>query len=344
MATSEKRLHTLLHISDLHFGVPSSSAPGGAPPTKWRHLEYTDGWLGHNDSALAHLEDYAIELALEEPTLLVTGDLTACGKPSEFTLATAYLTKTITLPFRETGLGVPDALSRSISGNHDQWPGSIRILGGPSPGLTATFTKTPPPPFPFPPVSIALTKRRKLSIYGIDSDADVFSIGLNRFFARGRFLSQLQALASMIGPRAKHEIRVLLVHHSPAYNEGHKLAVDTRSLKALWGFVEQHHISVMLTGHIHRPLPRVSYVSHKGVRWPVLEARCGTTTQTDEMPLNWIAKGTNDPLRFPRNSLLVHRLYDTGDEIEWRTDLMWRGESGYSQAVPLMNRPVCVWP
>jgi 3',5'-cyclic AMP phosphodiesterase CpdA len=341
LVTTEKPLHTLLHISDLHFGVPAASASGGTPPTKWRHLECTDGWLGHNDSALAHLEDYALDLADENPTLLVTGDLTACGKVDEFKLATAYLTQTITLRFRETGLGVPDALSRSISGNHDQWPGSIRVVGRATDGLTTTFTEHPP--FPFAPVTIPLTKRRQLSIYGIDSDADVFAFGIKRAFARGRFLSQLQALASMIGPRSKNEIRVLLLHHSPAYSTGLKLVIDDESVKALWGFVKQHHISVLLTGHIHRPLARVRHVSHKDAQWHVLEARCGTTTQTDEMPLNWIAKGTDDPQRFPRNSLLVHRLFDTGAKIEWRTDLIWRRHSGYSAAVPL-TRPVAVWP
>lgn len=340
------RLLTLLHVSDLHFGVPPASTPGGQPPTQWRHLRLADGWLGHNDSALVHLEDFALDLADESPTLVVTGDLTAVGKPAEFDMARDYLLREISLPSsRLVGLRVPTVLARSISGNHDQWPGSIRVLGAPTPGLTATF---PPPSsggsfFPIQPVYIPLTEGRRLALLGIDSDADVWPHGITRFMARGKFLSQLIELGGKIGPKDANEIRALMVHHSLAYSRTHRLAIDESSTAALWEFIKQHHVSVLLTGHIHLPYGLVKHVTFKGSRWPVLEARCGTTTQTDVLPLNWVAHGTNDPTRLPPNSLLVHRLFDTGSSIEWHSDLVPRGESGYSKAIRLMS-PLKVWP
>jgi hypothetical protein len=342
---AEERLHTLLHVSDLHFGVPPANTPGGQPPTQWRHLKLADGWLGHNDSALVHLEDFALDLADESPTLVVTGDLTACGKVSEFEMARDYLIREIALPSRVVGLRVPTLLARTISGNHDQWPGSIRVIGNPTSGLAATFP--PPSPggtcFPIRPVHIPLTKGRRLSILGIDSDADVWPLGITRFLARGKFLSQLIQLSGILGPKDPNEIRVLMIHHSPAYSRTRKLAIDKSSMQALWAFIKQHHVSVLLTGHIHLPYGIVKHVTFKGARWPVLEARCGTTTQTDVLPLNWVAHGTHNESRFPTNSLLVHRLFETGKSIEWRTDLMSRCESGYSKTFWLTG-PIKVWP
>jgi hypothetical protein len=338
-------LHTLLHISDLHFGVPPASAAGGTPPTAWRHLSHADGWLGHNDSAVAQLDDYFLDLKSSEPvepTVLVSGDLTACGKVQEFDLALNYLTRDIQLPFRIAGLRIANPIARTITGNHDQWPGSIRVVGSPTAGLRTTFPATPA--FPFAPVLIPLAGKRQLSIYGIDSDANVWPWGANRLMARGHFVDQLTSLKNAIGPRKKNEIRVLLVHHSPAYDKGHTLVIRKDSLSALRGLVQQCHISVLLTGHIHRPDAAISDISYKGARWQLLEARCGTTTQTDEIPLNWVAKGTNDPNRFPANSLLVHRLYDTGRTIKWHSSLMTRTPSGFDHATPLMRSPVTVWP
>jgi hypothetical protein len=65
-------LLSLLHISDLHFGVPPAYA-GGAP-THWRHLELCDGWLGHDDRALKHLADFAVDHRQAADHLLITGD------------------------------------------------------------------------------------------------------------------------------------------------------------------------------------------------------------------------------------------------------------------------------
>lgn len=335
-------LLSLLHISDLHFGVPPASA-GGGPPALWRHLELFDGWLGHNDHALIHLEDFILDHKAESQHLVVTGDLTACGKDDEFRLARSYIEQEIALPSRNTGLRHATALARSIPGNHDHWPGSNRIMGGPSAELAKTFPlTTKPPKLPFAPYPIQLDATRQLTIMGINSDADVRPIGITRGLARGRFQSQLNSLNGVLAPPRPGEIRVLLVHHSPDY-KGRRLSIHEKSANALWAFVAQQGIRVILSGHIHRPLGRVRTVTHKNQTWKVLEARCGTTSQTDEPPLGWAAHGWINPGRFPRNSLLVHRLMDHGSRIDWHCDLYWRLHEGFAKPMPLMTPPVTVW-
>jgi 3',5'-cyclic AMP phosphodiesterase CpdA len=329
-------LLTLLHISDLHFRV--SSADDGQPPKWWRHFPATDGWWGHDVRALEHLEDFVIDLRDESPYVVLTGDVTACGKVEEFALAKQFISASIPTTNRTAGLYLPDLLARSISGNHDQWPGSLRVVGKPTAGLGSTMPK-----LPFTPMTIRLKNGKRLTLIGIDSDADVFAGGLTRFLARGKFVSQLVALQKQIGPAAADEIRVMLIHHSPAYDATRSLAIADNSQAGLREFINQYGISVLLTGHIHRTVARVTTAMLDSDRWRVLEARCGTTTQTDQVPIEWAAEGTIDRRRFPRNTLLVHRLIETNSRIEWHTELYGRYVSGFSKPIPLM-KPVTVWP
>jgi hypothetical protein len=229
-------------------------------------------------------------------------------------------------------------LKRSIPGNHDHWPGSVRVVGGPTePDFSSFFTK-----LPFKPFTCALDNGLSLTVAGVNSDADIWPWGAPRLLARGHFVSQLQALQRELGPIEANEIRVLLVHHSPSW-PGKVLGIKSDSVAALWGLVQQYGFSVILTGHIHIPIGRINTVTHRGQRWEVLEARCGTTTQIDELPLNWIAQGTNTARRFPQNSLLLHRLIDRGSRVDWEVDLYWRRPSGFDRPIAL-TRPITVWP
>ena len=335
-----KRLLTLVHISDMHLAVPTPSQ-GGAPPRFWRRSTVFDGLLGHTEDALEDLEAFFLRLGREKPRLVVTGDLTACGNPAEFALAKQYLTSRIQLAGgRLTGLEVADALEWTIPGNHDQWPGARVIYGRPTAGLK-TLRPTPIAPKP-----IYLGKGRKLTILGIDSDSDVGPFSEDREFARGQFFPQLDALRLAIPSCHRKEIRVLLVHHS-SMHRGEVLSIKSYSNKGLWTFIEQRGVSVMLTGHVHVAARSVTDVTHKDKTWPVLEARCGTTCQTDEVPPGWAA-ASKTPIsrdRFPANSVLLHRLYDTGKAIEWRAHTVPRTDGGFLErnAIPLCD-PVVVWP
>jgi predicted phosphodiesterase len=286
-------LLSFLHISDLHFGVPPEHA--APPPTPWRHLALCDGWLGHDLRAVIHLADFVLDHEREASHMVITGDLTACGKEDEFATATQFVESSIKTHGGRIGLRHRTVLRRSIPGNHDHWPGSIRVIGRANPALKRMF-----PALPFDPYRIDLPGGRAVIIAGINSDHDVFDSGLTRIFARGKFISQLQALQGVLGTATPGEIRVLLVHHSPSWT-AFKLGIDDDSAAALWEFIKQYGFAVLLTGHIHIPIGRVRQVSHDGRQWEVLEARCGTTTQTDQQPLNWVGAGERDPFRFPRN-------------------------------------------
>lgn len=328
------QLLSLLHISDLHFGDPPAHA--APPPPAWRHVALCDGWLAHDLRAIRHLADFVLDHDDAATHMVITGDVTGCGKPAEFHTVTQYIEGSIRIVGGPVGLRHKTVLGRSIPGNHDQWPGSLRVIGSPSRQLREMF-----PQLPFNPHTIELPTGQSLLIAGINSDADVWNGGVTRALARGRFITQLEKLQSILGARRADEIRVLLVHHSPSWTAV-PLAIDSDSLRALWTFVQQYGFSVVLTGHIHIPIARITQVSYEGTRWEVLEARCGTTTQTDQMPLSWAGAGEVDPFRFPRNSLLVHRLIDHGDHIDWEVDLYWRRTTGFDRREAL-TRPVTVW-
>ena len=328
-------LLAFLHISDLHFGEPPEHTAG--PPAIWRHLSLCDGWLGHDFRAVKALSDFVLEHNHLTPNMVITGDMTACGKPAEFTTATQFAQTSIRVGRGHYGLRHKKVLDHAIPGNHDHWPGSIRVVGRREECTTARRQMFPQ--LPFDPYPVDLPNGKTLLVAGINSDEDVWEFGLTRALARGKFISQLQALQRAIGARGRDEIRVLLVHHSPSWT-GLKLAVDSKSDDALWKTITQYGFSVVLTGHIHIPIGRITPVTFDGRNWNVLEARCGTTTQTDQVPINW--RGEVPPDRFPRNSLLVHRLVDYGDRIDWEVDLYWRRETGFDRKEAL-TKPVTVW-
>jgi 3',5'-cyclic AMP phosphodiesterase CpdA len=333
------RLLTLLHISDLHLAVPTPSQ-GGKPPKLWRHSKIFDGLLGHNEDALEDLEAIAIQLKRERSRLLVTGDLTSCGRDTEFALAAQFLQDKINLAGgRSTGLQVKDALLHAIPGNHDQWSGVASPLGPGKRDLSGVF-----PDMPIKPIRIYLKKGRWLTILGIDSDADIQTWSDDRVRARGEFMSQINTLSTSTKRCDRKEIRVLLVHHSPLH-QGELLSVKAYSRGGLWNLVKQRGISVILTGHVHAPAAAITAVTHKDKTWNVLEARCGTSSQTDEIPNEWAGYGSADPTRFPLNSVLIHRLYENKNRITWHCDAVPRTDGGYliSNSRPLTT-PVEVWP
>ncbi|MGH9423029.1 MAG: metallophosphoesterase family protein [Thermoanaerobaculia bacterium] len=346
---AERRLATLLHISDLHFGdldPDGDSVLDADAEAWWAANELFDGYLGHSGDALVQLTDSFAQLtSREEVTLVVTGDLTAVGKPSQFELARQYLEAKISLdPANPVGLGVPDALTRTIPGNHDHWPGRRTIFGPPTQTLRRLF---PDLPVRIQRKQLAGTPA-ELVLVLVNSDADVRLGSPSRILARGRFVSQLKDASRRLGPPRRHEIRVLLVHHSPMYKGRlplQTMAVRPSSRKRLNRFIERCGIAVMLTGHMHNvPAFHIRPVSNGGVSWSVLEARCGTTTQRDEPPPGWPGPTLKYQRRFKPATFLVHRLYELDDgTIEWRTTKYGRTLRGFRDQGSLCPA-VAVWP
>jgi len=341
MSANERTVFNLLHISDLHFGDRfdgrgSEQLSAKLPPLLSRFSHF-DGLLGHHYKALTALHDFCRVFWEQKPEymLVVTGDLTANGSELQFDLAHGFLGSECPESAFNLGLGYDNWMNTSIPGNHDQWPGSNRVLGRPTAGLAKYFQTS------FPVVGPRFELRRGLSLrfLFVDSDADVGPFGYNRFFARGDFVSQLSKLRDLLPPPEAGEVRILVIHHSlmPTPPEGDAadptrqnmfppaLAITNQSRNVVNRFVIEFDIRVILCGHHH--VPRLSHLEMSdGTETAlVLEARCGTTTQRDKYPYEL---KIDENRKLAPNTLMLHRILERNQSLFWRTEVFWRNKSG----------------
>jgi len=345
-------LATFVHVSDLHFGDidPSTGSKiyDANAPAIWANFRIFDGLLGHSYRALEYLAEFFIKLRDdddEKAQLIVTGDLTCVGKKEQFKIAAQYLGNVLRFTKDPLGLSVTDWRDRAVPGNHDHWPGSAKIFGGPTPHLATCF-----PTLPFVRSPIPLSNGVSLRFIGINTDADVSPHGYNRLMARGAFATQLGDAGQQIGPPNKDEIRVLLLHHSYLYR-GTKTTLEMveASRDALEEFLVEQDIAVLLCGHTHSPCVKPFSASHQNETIEVLEACCGTTTQMDTFPKHWKTFFGRRPKRKrEQNSLLVHRLLQENGQIVWETETYRRYRFGFQKAVPgpteSLEARIKVWP
>jgi Calcineurin-like phosphoesterase len=346
------QLMTLVHISDLHFGetdpkTGSARLDAQLPPW-WPGVRWFDGYLGHHGAALRHLDDFLAGLG-EPSSVVLTGDLTSCAAAAEFRFASQYLGATV--PMNGIPIGVADAAllaQRTVPGNHDHWPGvrasaarPLVMFGRTSPALATTLAPAPRHHrLPLANSGVDLT------IGLIDTDADVRPLGPSRGLARGSFVSQLNALQAAWGPPTPGEIRLVLLHHS-ALKTGVVHGMTSTSRTAYTQFLSQNEVSIALTGHLHAVRARASRISHQQAVWDFVEARCGSTTQRDTLPLGYCSSPPTRPLT--PNSLLVHRFEQDAGKIYFRVESFVRGPRGF-KADPrfsvenLAARRVQVWP
>jgi hypothetical protein len=337
------RLATFVHISDLHFGDIDPNTGDIIQDTKpsriMASISCFDGLLGHSNKALARFEKFFTQIRQDENAqLIITGDLTCVGKPEQFSTADEYLRDKLLPPKGNyLGLSVTDWKARTVPGNHDQWPGNKTIFGGPTSAFTTNF-----PTLPFVSSPLQFAGGQQLQFIGINTDADVSPIGWKRMMARGSFCSQLVTAAQLMGVPDKMTIRVLLLHHSRAH-QGRTLRIESASCKALDAFIVEQDISVLLSGHTHAPHVKPFRTTHQGRTIEALEARCGTTLQTDVIPFDWKTIFGNRPNReLLLNTLLVHRLLEEDGKIIWRTETYTRTPFGFEKKGP--EDQVRVWP
>ena len=353
------RLKTYLQISDLHFVDPPQQ---NAVDPWMRFVPLLNGYVGHSHGALVYLIKAFKDLRRTEPDveIIVTGDLTAYGKKSQFDLADRFLGTAGQRP-SFLGLNAPGWRTLAISGNHDYWPGTaFRSLGTPNLEVRTLF------PDDWTVVPTTLPNGVPLVFLSLNSDADVGGWSLERFYACGSFVSAVNRLEQALSKRGQQkEIRVLLLHHSVEYrgrqvqfpflrvsvNLEH-LAIDNASRQALASLIDNHGIRVILTGHVHNPffvglLPQ----STSYTRRDVMESRCGSTSQhltaTSGIP---IGGGSNAP-RY-QNSVIVHRLHEDAGQIYWQSEvhvvLLSQG-IGFQPAARFLASPrsqsqILVWP
>lgn len=362
-------LQTFVQISDLHFGdldAKGSLVHGRAAQILWTMMPLFAGLAGHEQQALKDLVDLQGKLP-PDAFWLLTGDLTSLGRISQLRLAEDFVCGEIpaTPPDLPVGLHTGNWLrkalqthvasenNQAIPGNHDHWPGRAFYLGRPRKLVRDWAGK-------FPVRQNTMTLARSKDIYGVpvklrfltlNSDASVWSFGLERILARGSFQSQLRTLKSLLQdhvPQDPNEVRVLLVHHSLVYralsDPRLQSARNASSAARLWdrllrrlGMLEinkatrwqlhrvlgQFNIPVLLTGHTHLQSVQLGWAfsPERGSPMQLLEACCGTTTQLNDVPTKWITPFQHLRSRkLDANSLLVHSLMAKDKGIYWKTE------------------------
>lgn len=337
----ERTLATLVQVSDVHFGHFENRGPSLDAEVKWgwRLLEVYDGFLGHHEIALIHLEAFFWNLG-EDVRLIVTGDLTTVGHRDQFEMADQYFGATLQgkRRRRKLGLQVDRWKTTAIPGNHDHWPGNRRILGGPTPSLDHHFPWRPNR------ADVQSTQRIQggwsIRFVRLDTNADVNPTGADRFWARGDFVTAIdraEADLDALGERDPFEIRVLLLHHSPRV-AGYASAITDRSKRRLDEFLCRQSIAVYLCGHTHLPGIRTRSVTDGRQTIDVLEVCCGSTTQKDLLEEAWLRPGEPKRPHFRPNSLIVHRVVEEEGALFWRAVVCDRTVSGFVEGY-LARRP-----
>lgn len=337
------RLATFMHISDLHFGTLNLSSLNAANAW-WMRFPVLDGFLGHSERALVRLDQRFAELKkTEQARLIITGDLTTCGKNSEFQLFDDYAGANPSLKsMKYMGLRNPGWRTTAIPGNHDHWPGTIKIFGSPL-GMVHKIFNDLPRVSPLQDLGDGF----QIRFIWINSDVDVGHRSSHRGLARGCCVSHCDTLEGQIPPRVDREIRVLCLHHSPTYQANAQslwaLELDQRSRDRVAEFILDHQISVVLCGHLHSP-PYVdsALAISKGRHADFLEARCGSTSQIKRSDLDpsviQILRSLNILPRERTNSLLVHRIFEENGRVEWETEINVLYSSGFTPpSAPLKN-------
>jgi len=269
---------------------------------------------------------------------VVSGDLTACGATHQFSLASDFLGPPYPGSNFTFGLGLVNWADASISGNHDQWPGSNRIFGNPTAGLAQFLSGTYPRVGPL----TALDQAASIRFLFVDSDADVSPFSRDRLLARGQFVSQLTTLRSVVPARQHGEIRVLVVHHAvstlgypqvkhpeafprPSSAGRRRLEIDRKTLHVLEHALVDLDIQVIFTGHLHVPRLGEFTASNDVESIQVLEARCGTTTQLDRYPYEVLQQLPYKRI-LPPNTLICHELIRRDGGLVWRAQIYWRAK------------------
>lgn len=180
------------------------------------------------DALIRDLEDCAPE------HLIVTGDLTHIGLPSEFQQAYEWL----------SGLGSPQQVT-VIPGNHEAYAktGWNQTLARWQPYMASDSTE-PQAGSPFPSLRI----RGPAAIIGLSS-----AVPTAPFLATGRIdADQLRQLPSLLDKtRARGLFRILVLHHSPVAGTD-KWRKRLTNAAALQQILEHHGAELVLHGHSHR--------------------------------------------------------------------------------------------
>jgi 3',5'-cyclic AMP phosphodiesterase CpdA len=213
----------MIHVSDLHFGLPFTEGPR-------KEL----------------LGEVAREIALSPGNtyLLVTGDITNSGQPGEYDDARQALQK----------LGVPLLLA---PGNHDYG----EVGNFPDPGAPARFDKfardlnVKQCYAPRLPVVDRLPDEAHAEVVAVGliscgEQEDLVAIAEGDVFSRGKIgTEQLNRLGAELSKVPPGTPKLVYLHHKPLECPGLGWFVELRDATKLRKVVEQHGVDVVAFGH-----------------------------------------------------------------------------------------------
>lgn len=325
----ERLVGEFIHVSDLHFGnINDKTLDSKVLPYFQGCLPVIfDGLLGHGYRQIVKLDEFVSSRVDElgedgvKTKLIVTGDLTAFGGLGHFKIGEDYLGDKLKLPKGrgDIGLKFSDWKDLAVPGNHDNWPGIAFPFGSATSALQSTLLR-----MPISGKVVDLVNNRRLRFIGINTDADVDPYSAHRFLARGSFKSEIYRLRSALPAiPSKEEIRIILLHHSLSYRSSSPLRameIDKESLEDLESFIQDYHVKVILSGHIHETSISIYPIKRAAKAYSIFEVQCGTTSQLNSLPkdpkqFNVVRR---DSINF--NSLVLHQIYEIeNSKIEWRS-------------------------
>jgi len=333
-----EQLATFVHVSDLHFGHADSQTHDAKVSEYWKYAPFLDGLLGHEYEACYSLDSFFREMKeKEDAELIITGDFTSWGSDEQFQHSSEFVESKTNFGDPEQfpiGLNAVDFQRRSVPGNHDHFPGHTPfgplMVGNPSPTLWDILKRCP-----FSDATDTIWNDVRIRFVAVNTDADVRPFSKDRVLAQGHFVSQLEQLdRQLAGADKEKEIRVLILHHCKTFEHESRLPRHLKMLeviepsrKKLSEFIVKNNISVVLSGHVHKPHVSRSTVSNGREEVSILEARCGTTTQLTSLPEHWEDHPcvSEERMRRPPNTLLVHSLEAESNKIYWKTRVFLRG-------------------
>lgn len=322
-----------LHVSDIHFAQVNPASLPHRTRQAWSRVPFLDRLLGHDPRTLARLDQFFEGVrGYGSWHLVQTGDVTGFGSVSEFQAGSRYFSSTLTPPYGDFwGLRLPDWKRRSVSGNHDRWPGNGWMFGTSNPWHGSPHFYTTPlvdraiqaPSFP------------PIRFLGIDSEREVNPFGMRRLLAVGSFRDEVARLRRALDHRRAREIHILMMHHSRLAADCRTNGIERVSREMLDRLVGDYDIRVVLTGHVHAP--RIEEIPVGDGAHRLLETRCGTTAQKLNRPvrtyleLSWMPDAAQRVARNARKSqsLLVHRLAAENGSLVWRSQAFRLSRHGF---------------
>lgn len=239
------------------------------------------------------IENALAELGIFDPEqvpILVSGDLTRCGAPDEFRVASSYL-HDMPPPGRVPRWGIAQlGPVFEVPGNHDHWDGRMFSVAGKlaiqRAWNPAVFRSPIHPdgyfeahPWTKPLASAAI----RVEIHAIDTQSGFTATDTN-LRARGAIATeQLEELDRLVEDTPADEgqcvVRVLLAHHPL---EAAALAtglLDEHSLRELEARLVRHRFDAVLVGHAHSLRVRRLWLQNRPFPHRLLEFQAPTALQ-----------------------------------------------------------------